>query len=1311
MSDRQFDHIDMQILVLGMPRSGASVVARLLTMMGVYCVPERLSTGANQENPEDFGERRDVRALNDMVLRAAGADWHVLGSFSLDRVPAPSLDQFREEAAKITLAMDACRPWFLKELRLCVLAPLWLELLEMPICIFVHRSPLKIARSLQVQNGFSLTFGLALWERYYTAALNATLGRPRIQVNHADLIADPIGPVRRLAKELEAMGVRGLRAPSDKEIRAFIDPLLDRGNEEETGDLGQLSKSQTKLRNGFETGKALRATEPISFSQSAQDILDLHDRAVKAQKKVAELGRVIKRRDSELAEQREKNRILKDALDTIEELFGQLRASRGFHFAIYTARRFGLVSRNPRRWVEAIKDQFPRTRKALKQVGKPPQGGELSVEQKMAHAVSLRTAASARNALAVPEATPPENASVCFIILHRAGEHHLRNLFNSFLKVNTFAAVEFSVVLHACTDASREVIDLFRDRLRIKVTDCPENLSFACSNNRAAEQSNADYLVFLNNDVIFQEDITLQLLRCLQDSRNGLAGLRLLFPPDDPNYPLGLQHAGIKFRPDPLYFFHRPFNLGVPVYLADTPRVLEKFPAVTAAVVACRRRDFLAVGGFCEDYLYGYEDVDLGLTFRRLLGQRSVSANYLTCIHNESATGRLDETEAVLRRRANNIRHLIRRHGWYLRRQIVVDKMAGNLFFSDKPLTLAFAVSEATPVTATGDFFTASELGEACAKEFGWNIRYLSRKDDWYDLKDVDVLIVLLDGYELSKMRGAKPDLLKVAWLRNWFERWASRPEFDQYDLFLCSSVKSARWLRDTQRKPAWIFPLATNPDRFSGGQLDSRFMSDYCFTGSYWRLEREIESAVQPQKLEGYKFAVFGRGWDAHPSFGAHVRGFFPYSEMPNVYASTRIVVDDANHVTKNWGSVNSRVFDALAAGALVITNGEAGAAEVFDGKLPTYRSPEELQSLLRRYLGAEAERRELVARLRQRVLSDHTYRHRARTLKRILITRARRGYRIAIKIGAPTRSQIQHWGDYHFALSLGRCFAEQGHAFRIDCIDEWERPESFGDDVVIVLRGLSRYRPKPGQINLMWNISHPDKVHDDEYKEFDHVFVASRVYAADLARRFDSRVSALLQCTDPYIFYPDPNPAVVAEKMLFVGNSRKQYREVVRFAVEAQMPIAVYGTHWTMFIPVHHIRGEYIDNSVLRQHYSRCDILLNDHWPSMLERGFISNRLFDAAAAGAFVISDAVEGGTEVFGEDLVAYQSESEFHEKIEYYLAHPEERREKARRLRKVVLERHTFADRAVEISRHIRELDSLKQSGETLRNVAAVMTYA
>ena len=146
-------------------------------------------------------------------------------------MPQETRDRFDHEARKIILALDAHRPWFLKEPRICLLAQLWLNLLEVPVSVIVHRSAIEVARSLEMRNGFPLRFGLALWERYNTSALNATLGLRRVQVNHSDLMADPVQLVRTLSMQLEALGVRGLALPSDEEILAFIDPSLYRAKE------------------------------------------------------------------------------------------------------------------------------------------------------------------------------------------------------------------------------------------------------------------------------------------------------------------------------------------------------------------------------------------------------------------------------------------------------------------------------------------------------------------------------------------------------------------------------------------------------------------------------------------------------------------------------------------------------------------------------------------------------------------------------------------------------------------------------------------------------------------------------------------------------------------------------------------------------------------------------------------------------------------------------------------------------------------------------------------------------------------------
>ena len=307
----------MQILVLGMHRTGTSMVARLLNMMGIYFAPEGVEMPAHPTNPKGFWERKDVNELCIQLLRSAKCEWYRVSNFTIDKIPNEALEEFREKARQIILRLDAHRPWFLKDPRLCLLAPLWLELLEAPVCLFVHRAPLEVARSLETRDGFPLSFGLALWERYNVAALNATRGRRRVQVNHADLMADPVRAVRQLQEKLQELGVRGLRAPSDQEIRAFIDPSLYRAKEKQTR--GRLSQAQRKLRGAFQKGRVLLLKKAIHFSAESQEVLSHHDRWMEAQSSIAEVEKAIAQTQKELEQARASASALRDTLGKSEK--------------------------------------------------------------------------------------------------------------------------------------------------------------------------------------------------------------------------------------------------------------------------------------------------------------------------------------------------------------------------------------------------------------------------------------------------------------------------------------------------------------------------------------------------------------------------------------------------------------------------------------------------------------------------------------------------------------------------------------------------------------------------------------------------------------------------------------------------------------------------------------------------------------------------------------------------------------------------------------------------------------------------------
>src|SRR5690606_5919930 len=130
------------------------------------------------------------------------------------------------------------------------------------------------------------------------------------------------------------------------------------------------------------------------------------------------------------------------------------------------------------------------------------------------------------------------------------------------------------------------------------------------------------------------------------------------------------------------------------------------------------------------------------------------------------------------------------------------------------------------------------------------------------------------------------------------------------------------------------------------------------------------------------------------------------------------------------------------------------------------------------------------------------------------------------------------------------------------------------------------------------------------------------------------------LLQCTDPELFNLDVESRE-HHSVLFVGNSRKVFRQIVRDAMAANLPLAVFGTRWEEFLPEDVIKGTHIPNCELAGYYKAAGVVLNDHWETMRHYGFISNRLLDAAACGARIVTDRVDGLEAIFGPLVAIYE----------------------------------------------------------------------
>lgn len=296
-----------------------------------------------------------------------------------------------------------------------------------------------------------------------------------------------------------------------------------------------------------------------------------------------------------------------------------------------------------------------------------------------------------------------------------------------------------------------------------------------------------------------------------------------------------------------------------------------------------------------------------------------------------------------------------------------------------------------------------------------------------------------------------------------------------------------------------------------------------------------------------------------------------------------------------------------------------------------------------------------------------------------------------IAIKISAPNELVSHEWGDFHFAHHVGAALYQHGFTYRVDCMDKWY--EENADDVVLVLRGRHRFLPSKSlsKCHLLWVISHPDRLAKGELNDFNHIFVASEIFCEKVRRVTKVPASTLYQATDPQIFKPLEPAMPLESEIIYVGNSRNQYRKMVRWAIESELNFKIWGNGWDELVPDHYIVDKHIPNVDLFRYYSTCKILLNDHWDTMSNNGFISNRIFDGAAAGAFIITDEVKGISNLFGNTIQTVNSHSDLKNKVHYLLGHQEVLMERKKRARDIVLSSHTFNHRATEIAETIDNL--------------------
>ncbi|TFH47327.1 MAG: glycosyltransferase [ANME-2 cluster archaeon] len=231
------------------------------------------------------------------------------------------------------------------------------------------------------------------------------------------------------------------------------------------------------------------------------------------------------------------------------------------------------------------------------------------------------------------------NPKVSIIIYGGDCQGILRTCIESIQEKTEYDNYEIIVIDNNGKDVrTQEYLGSISNKLRIKTLIYEKSSYFSILNNFAVQNSNGDYLLFLDADTeVISEEWLTAMLEQAQSKEIGVVGCKLLNKNDT------IQHAGLILGSDEIggytddeiiVYSHRRFPEAAHGYFGR-PHLIHNLSAVTTACMMVRRDIFEDIGGFDENLIGSFSDIDLCLTVRKK-GYMIVYTPYAVLYHYES---------------------------------------------------------------------------------------------------------------------------------------------------------------------------------------------------------------------------------------------------------------------------------------------------------------------------------------------------------------------------------------------------------------------------------------------------------------------------------------------------------------------------------------------------------------------------------------------------------------------------------------------------------------------------------------------------
>ena len=217
--------------------------------------------------------------------------------------------------------------------------------------------------------------------------------------------------------------------------------------------------------------------------------------------------------------------------------------------------------------------------------------------------------------------------------------------------------------------------------------------------------------------------------------------------------------------------------------------------------------------------------------------------------------------------------------------------------------------------------------------------------------------------------RGLRKDCYNILWIH-------SHPDLitpqilKQYDKIYCLSPlflnKIIKWGFDAY---LLIGGTAKSP-------IKSFKKHDIVFVGNAKNLPfgRKIIADLLAKKTHLEKLKVWGEGWESILSKENFGGIYYENDLLPELYASSRIVLNDHHEDMRRDGFLNPRILDVFASGGFVISDDIKGLDQIFGKTLVTYKNPDDLNNLINHFL-ENSEERERTIRDGQKIALNFSF------------------------------------------------------------------------------------------------------------------------------------------------------------------------------------------------------------------------------------------------------------------------------------------------------------------------------------------------